>query len=102
MSYQPAAYRSTNTLAVVSLIAGIASWTVLPFVAAVIAIVCGHLARKEIRLAPPGTVEGDSLAVIGMVMGYLQLALIVLAMLLFFIFAALGIGLLAHFFPWHG
>lgn len=101
MNY-PAAYRSTNTLAVVSLVAGVASWTVLPFVAAVIAIVCGHLARKEIRLAPAGSVDGDSMAVIGLVMGYLQLAFIVLCGLFLFVFTALGIGLLAHWLPSHG
>jgi uncharacterized membrane protein len=101
MSYQPAASRTTNTLAVISLVFGIASWTVLPLVGAVLAIVCGHLARKEIRSAPLNSVEGDSMAVIGMVLGYLQFALLVLAVLAAFVLTALGVGLFLHFLPWH-
>lgn len=69
-------YRSpatTSTLAVVSLVCGIATWVVLPFIGAIVAVVCGHLARSEIRRAPPGALEGDGLAVAGLVLGYLHL-----------------------------
>ena len=31
---------------------GIASWTVLPFVASIVAIITGHMARAEIRRRP--------------------------------------------------
>jgi len=101
MSYQPAVSRTTNTLAVLSLIFGIASWTVFPVVGAVLAIVLGHLARKEIRLAPPSAVEGDSMAVIGLVLGYLQFALLIVSMLAIFALTALGVGIFMHLVPWH-
>ena len=44
--------RQTSALAVVSLVMGIASWTVLPFVASIVAIITGHMARAEIRRRP--------------------------------------------------
>ncbi|MFC5579958.1 DUF4190 domain-containing protein [Rhodanobacter terrae] len=93
MSYQPP-YRpasGTNSLAIVSLIFGILAWCVLPFIGAIVAIVCGHLARGEIRRAAADRpVEGDGLAVAGLVLGYLQLALCVLAV--FVVIAALIFG----------
>ncbi|MBN8715782.1 DUF4190 domain-containing protein [Thermomonas sp.] len=70
--------RQTSALAVVSLVAGILGWTLLPFLGSVVAIVCGHLARAEIRRAPQA-LEGDGLAVAGLVMGYLVIGLGVLA-----------------------
>ena len=78
--------RRTSTLAVVSLIAGILGWTALPLVGSVVAIVTGHLARSEIRNAP-GMMEGDGLALAGLVLGYAMVVVAVLsviAMLLFF------------------
>ena len=78
--------RQTNSLAVVSLVCGILGWTLLPFLGSIVAIVCGHMARSEIRRNPQ-TQEGDGLAVAGLVMGYLVIALSVLtvvAVILFF------------------
>lgn len=100
MSYQPSTYRSTNSLAVVSLIFGIACWFVLPLVGAIVAIVCGHMARGEIRRAEPGTVEGDGLAIAGLVLGYVHLALAVLAIAIVLAFLALGFGIGIHSLHW--
>ena len=76
MSYQPAvSYPRTSTLAIVSLISGIASWLPLPLLGAIVAVVCGHLARGEIRRAPAGTIEGDGMAIAGLILGYAHLAL---------------------------
>ena len=97
MSYQPPATRSTNALAVVSLVSGIAAWCVFPFIGAIVAVVCGHLARSEIRRAPPGSMEGDGMAVAGLVLGYVQLAFSALLILVGIGFVVLGFGL--HF--WH-
>ena len=93
MSYQPS-YRpgtGTSSLAVVSLVFGILAWCVLPFVGAIVAIICGHLARSEIRRSPPDArTEGDGMAVAGLVLGYVQLLLGVL--LMFVVIAALIFG----------
>ncbi|HOV96336.1 MAG TPA: DUF4190 domain-containing protein [Thermomonas sp.] len=72
--------RQTNSLAVVSLVCGILGWTLLPFLGSIIAIICGHMARSEIRRSPD-TQEGDGLAVAGLVMGYLVIAFSVLAVI---------------------
>ncbi len=93
-SYRPAA--PTSTLAVVSLVFGILAWCVLPFVGAIVAIICGHLARSEIRNSSPDQrQQGDGMAVAGLVLGYVQLAFAILAAfllvaVLFFGFAIAG------------
>jgi len=100
MSYQPS-YRpgaGTSSLAVVSLVFGILAWCVLPFVGAIVAIVCGHLARSEIRRSPlDARTEGDGMAVAGLVLGYVQLLLGVLVV--FVVVAALIFGF--AFSNWH-
>ena len=97
MSYQPPYRSTTSSLAIVSLVFGVLAWCMLPFVGALVAVVCGHLARNEIRRAPVDQrIEGDGMAIAGMALGYLQLALSVLAV--FFLIAALFFGLgIAHF-----
>jgi Domain of unknown function (DUF4190) len=97
MSYQPSTPRTTNALAVVSLIFGIGSWCVLPILGAIVAVVCGHLARADIRRAPASTIEGDGMAVAGLVLGYAQLAFALLLVLLVFGSLLLGVGIAAHF-----
>jgi len=54
--------RITSTTAVISLVFGILCWMAIPFIGAIVAVVCGHLARGEIRRAPPGSMEGDGMA----------------------------------------
>ncbi len=93
MSYPPSSRHGsgTSSLAVVSLVFGILAWCVLPFIGALVAIVCGHLARSEIRRSPPDTrTEGDGMAVAGLVLGYAQLVLCVLGV--FLLIAALIFG----------
>ena len=88
---------TTSTTAILSLVFGIICWFALPFIGAVVAIICGHIARGEIRQAPPGTIEGEGLAIAGLILGYCHLALI--AMFILLVFGVLG-GL-AFFGHWH-
>lgn len=78
MSYQPP-YRSTSrtsSLAVVSLVFGILAWLLVPFIGAIVAVICGHMARSEIRRAPADAmIDGKGMAVAGLVLGYIQLLL---------------------------
>ncbi len=80
----------TNALAIVSLIFGILGWTLMPVIGNLIAIICGHIARGQIRQSG-GTQEGDGLALAGLILGYLGLLLgmVVIFMIIF------GIGILA-------
>jgi hypothetical protein len=77
--------RPTCSTATISLIFGILSWFALPFVGAIIAIVSGHMARAEIRRAQ-GALDGDGLAVVGLVLGYAHMALVVLVIACIFLF----------------
>lgn len=67
-----------STAAVVSLVFGILSWTFLPVIGPIVAVVAGHMARAEIRRSN-GQVGGGGMAIAGLVLGYLQIALFVLA-----------------------
>jgi len=87
--------QKTNSLALISLIAGVVGWTMVPFVASIVAVVTGHMARSQIRQSA-GREDGDGLAIAGLVLGYVGLALgligIVFAILVFV--GVLGLGLL--------
>jgi hypothetical protein len=81
--------RPTNTMAIVSLVAGIAGYVIPhPFIAGLVAIVTGHMARGQIRRTGEG---GALLATIGLILGYLHLFLSVL-LVGFLILVALGFG----------
>lgn len=57
----------TSTLAIVSLVFGILG---LFFIGSLIGIITGHLARSEIRKSE-GRLEGDALALTGLITGYI-------------------------------
>ena len=90
----PAGGRQTSGLAIVSLVAGILGWVMAPFIASVVAVVCGHLARGEIR-RDPGRLEGDGIAVAGLVLGYANLLLAAAVVVVAVLFFGGLLGLLA-------
>ncbi len=78
--------RQTSAMAIVSLVLGLLGWSMLPFVGSVGAVICGHLARAEVR-RNAATLEGDGLAVAGLVLGWSMIILTlmsVLAVVMFF------------------
>jgi hypothetical protein len=86
----------TSGTAVASLVFGILSWVLLPFIGAILAVILGHSARSEIRRAPPGTIEGDGMAVTGLILGWAHLALFIAVILFVFVFLG-GLAFFAHF-----
>lgn len=70
----PASQTHTSTLAIVSLIAGIAGWTFFPLLGSIIAVITGHLAKKEINESG-GMIDGGGFATAGLILGYLSLGL---------------------------
>ena len=84
----PATVGKTNVLAIVSLVAGIAGLTVIPFLSSIVAVVTGHMARKEVRRTGE---QGDGLALAGLITGYIGIGLGVLVAILLVTF--LGIVL---------
>jgi hypothetical protein len=79
--YKPGSYplaaRQTNPLAVVSLSFGVGQ-VIVPFVGAIVAIVCGHISRSQIRETGQA---GDGMAITGLVLGYTGVVLPLLAIL---------------------
>jgi hypothetical protein len=79
--------QKTNNAAIISLIAGIAQFVICPFVGAIVAIVTGHVARGQIKRAQ-GAEGGRGLATAGLVLGYVGIALTVLAIVALIVFFA--------------
>lgn len=75
----------TSTMAIVSLIAGIAGFSFLPVIGTIVALITGYSARNETRAVPP-TASGDGLATAGIVMGWIQVGLSILGICLFILF----------------
>lgn len=87
-------YPRTSSMAIMSLIFGILAYVFLPGIGALVAVICGHAARSEIRRAPPGTVDGDGMALAGLILGWIQIVLTVIGVAIFilFILGALALG----------
>ena len=73
---------TTNQMAIISMVAGIAGFlsfsivfedificVVLVLLASICAIVCGHIARRQIRKSK-GLVQGKGIALTGLILGY--------------------------------
>ena len=88
--YYPGLQPQTANTAVVSLVFGILAWTLLPLISAIVAVIAGHMARRQISNSE-GRLSGDGLAVAGMILGYIQIIFAVIGgclLLIFLIFIA--------------
>jgi hypothetical protein len=85
----------TSTLAIVSLIAGILGFMGLPIIASIVAILTGYAARKETRSAPPKA-AGDGMATAGIIMGWIQIVLAVVAICCFIAYFVFVIGIVSR------
>jgi hypothetical protein len=83
-------------MAIISLVSGIVSWFLVPFIGAIVAVITGHMAKNEIR-SSAGRLTGDGMATAGLILGYVQLGLtccsIVFSVLAFVVFPTIGVGL---------
>jgi hypothetical protein len=89
--------KTTSTLAVVSLVAGILGWTLLPLIGSLGAIITGHMARGEIRRSA-GAINGDGYAIAGLVLGWGSVIVSIVGVLLVVMF----FGGIAALFTWLG
>jgi hypothetical protein len=81
-----------STLAIISLISGIVGWSVVPFLGAIVAIITGHMAKSEIKKSG-GMVTGNGMATIGLILGYLSIALGVCLICVLVVLPLLGVSL---------
>ncbi|HET7932437.1 MAG TPA: DUF4190 domain-containing protein [Rhodanobacteraceae bacterium] len=86
-------YPRTSSMAVMSLIFGILSYVFLFGIGAIVAVICGHAARAEIRRAPPGTIDGDGMALAGLILGWIQIVLTIIGVGIFLLFVVGAIAL---------
>jgi len=61
-------------MAIASLVCSIANFFMIPLVGGLLAVIFGHVARGQIRNAN-GTQTGSTIALIGLIVGYIGLAL---------------------------
>jgi hypothetical protein len=81
----------TSGAAVASLILGIISFTLFPIIPGIAAVFCGHAARSDIRRSQ-GRVTGDGMAVTGLVLGYIHVAILALGLIICaIVFASVGL-----------
>ncbi|MFO7764356.1 MAG: DUF4190 domain-containing protein [Wenzhouxiangellaceae bacterium] len=79
----------TCSTAIVSLIFGILAWFALPLIGAIVAVIAGDIARREIR-ASRGDLDGDGLAVAGLVLGWIQLGIFLLMIAVVMLVVSVG------------
>ena len=77
MSSEP----QTDGKAIGSLVCGIASVTIFSIIAGIPAIILGHISRSDIRKSE-GRLKGEGLALAGLIMGYISLAIIPLILII--------------------
>lgn len=77
--------KETSVLAITSLICGILGWTLLPWLGSIVAVITGHMARKEIRVNPE-TKEGDGLALAGLIMGWSMIIVSIVTLIIIVLF----------------
>jgi hypothetical protein len=80
--YAQPAVPQTSGFAVASLICGVASWFLFFFIGGILAVVFGHMARREIRQSQ-GWKRGDGLAISGLIIGYFNILASVIVFLVF-------------------
>ena len=86
----------TSLLAIISLVAGILGVFgafVAPVLASIVAIITGHIARSRIA-REPDRLTGDGVALVGLILGYIGIAMSVLALLFLGSMFAIGIRMM--------
>ncbi len=81
MNQQPYYAPQTSGMAIGSLIASIMGLTLLPTIGSVIGLILGYMARNQIRDSG-GTIGGDGLAKVGIILGWVGVTLTVLGVCL--------------------
>ena len=79
-------------MAIASLVTAIVSWVLCPFLAAVLAVIFGHVARNQIRQSGEA---GGGLAVAGLIVGYSNIGCSVLFIVVYVLIFGVAIFMAA-------
>ncbi len=82
----------SSTLAIVSLISALLGFSFMPLLGGIVALIAGYLARKETHSIPPKA-SGDGMAIAGIIMGWIQIAIVGLFI------CCWVLGILFYWFP---
>lgn len=91
----PYAPQRTNSMSIASLVSGILAWLLCPFLAAVLAVIFGHVARNQIKQSGEA---GGGMAIAGLVLGYANIGVSVLGIIVW-IFLFVGAAFLGTIAP---
>jgi hypothetical protein len=78
----------TSSFAIASLVISIVSWFIVPFIGGIVAVILGHTALSEIRRSN-GAIGGGGMARAGLILGYVQIAAMILLIALIIWFAVI-------------
>ena len=78
------------------MICGIISMVILQPITAILAIIFGYMALREVKRSG-GQVDGHGMAIAGIVMGYIGIGLTVLLIALYILFFAISISALGPY-----
>lgn len=84
----------SSTLAIVSLVSAILGFTFVPVIGTIVALITGYMARSETRSIPPRA-SGDGMATAGIIMGWVQIALLVIGVCCTIAYFVLFLGIFA-------
>ncbi len=90
--YYPPAPTQTSTWAIISLVGGILGWLGFFGIGGLVAIICGHVAKNEIKKSG-GTVTGGGMATAGLILGYINVIGTIIAIILAIVLPLMGIAL---------
>jgi hypothetical protein len=91
----PYAPQHTNSMSIASLVSGILAWLLCPLLGGVLAVIFGHVARGQIKQSGEA---GGGMAIAGLVLGYANLGLTVLGIIVW-IFLFVGAAILGNIVP---
>ncbi len=92
--YQPPYSPPTNTLALISLIAGILGLTILPTIGSIAGLIMGYIAKRQIEESR-GAMGGEGMAKAGIILGWIGVAFLILglcALLAYILIIFVGVG----------
>lgn len=88
--------KSDSPLAIWSLILGILAMISCGPISGIPAIICGHMARSRIKIAPD-TLTGNGMAMAGLIMGYFSVVVFILLIIALIIIAIMAPAMIKMF-----
>lgn len=76
----------TEGMAIASLVAGIVGFFICPIIGAPLAVIFGYIAKRNIKDSG-GTLSGETFATAGIILGFIQLGLILVGLVIWIIIA---------------